>query len=335
MANKNNDAILMAILQDIEAALSGNVANSAASTAAIAMSDIKRGGADQNDIHNIAANSVFDQTGDIMSKIQYQFEQHPEILEELDKFADDNGLMQGISDNPLMELGELINAYLHKKRKYAEGGQFENNNNFVNVQIGNKVYNLLYLQSEDEKEQGLMNVSEMDPNEGALFDYSDDPQPELNFWMKNTTIPLDICFVNEAGKIISVHQGKPLSEDYITESSEFIAYVIELNANSGVRQGDQTSLGTEINEEIDDEEFEKTHPELSVNRLYVYDSNGEIQATLQGSERIFSRKSTRVLIRKAKKAFFSKEDKDYKALGKYLFNEMNAQDERPSEYVEQ
>lgn len=146
MANKNNDAILMTILQDVEAALSGNVANSAASTA-----------------------------------IQYQFEQHPEILEELDKFADDNGLMQGISDNPLMELNELINAYLHKKRKYAEGGQFENNNNFVNVQIGNKVYNLLYLQSEDEKEQGLMNVSEMDPNEGALFDYSDDPQPELNF----------------------------------------------------------------------------------------------------------------------------------------------------------
>jgi hypothetical protein len=44
---------------------------------------------------------------------------------------------------------------------------------------------------------------------------------------------------------------------------------------------------------------------------------------LQGGERIFSRKSTKVLIRKAKKAERTKLDKDYKSLGLYIFKELD------------
>jgi len=40
---------------------------------------------------------------------------------------------------------------------------------------------------------------------------------------------------------------------------------------------------------------------------------------LEGGERIVSRRETIVLIKKALKAYSSKEDKDYKALGKYIF----------------
>jgi len=40
---------------------------------------------------------------------------------------------------------------------------------------------------------------------------------------------------------------------------------------------------------------------------------------LEGGERIVSRKETKILIKKALKANNSKEDKDYKALGKYIF----------------
>jgi hypothetical protein len=40
---------------------------------------------------------------------------------------------------------------------------------------------------------------------------------------------------------------------------------------------------------------------------------------LQGGERIVSRRETKILIKKAKKADKSKDDKDYKALGKYIF----------------
>lgn len=210
-------------------------------------------------------------------------------------------------------------------------------NQWIEVQIGEKVYNLLVAETEEQKEQGLMDVSEMDDNEGMLFDYSDDPQPELSFWMKNTEIPLDIVFVNQDGVVISVKQGEPLSEELIIEDSEFISCVIELNANSGVKAGDKTDLFEELNNtetEEDEEDEIDEHPELGVNRLYVYGSDGSVQAELQGGERIFSRKSSSVIIRKAKKAYVSKEDKDYKNLGRYIFKEMNAQDSREPEYVE-
>lgn len=326
MANKNqkaNDALLMAILQ----AYQGNPQGLAAATAAMAMSDIKRDGADQGDIHNVAANSILDQAGDVNAKVELIFDQHPEIEEALNKYIEDSGLQ-------FNNLAELIQSYLQEKRKYAEGGQFEENNNFIDVEINGTVYHLLHLISEEEKETGLMNVEELDPQEGALFDYSDEPQAELSFWMKDTTIPLLICFVNESGKIISVYKGKPLSEEMITESSEFVAYVIEVGIYEKINPGDQTSLGNQnINEEIEDEDEEDTHPELNVNRLYVYGSDGEVQAELQGGERIFSRKSSKVIIAKAKRAYVSKEDKDYKSLGRYIFKEMDAQDNRDPEYV--
>ena len=151
--------------------------------------------------------------------------------------------------------------------------------------------------------------------------------------MKDTTIPLLICFINEDGKVISVHKGKPLSEEMITESSEFIAYVIEVGIYEKINPGDQTSLGSKnINEETEEiEDEEDIHPELNVNRLYVYGSDGEVQAELQGGERIFSRKSSKVIISKSKRAYVSKEDKDYKSLGRYIFKEMDAQDNRDPE----
>lgn len=327
MANKNqkaNDVLLMAILQ----AYQGNPQGLATATAAMAMSDIKRDGADQGDIHNVAANSILDQAGDIDSKVELIFDQHPEIEKALNKYLNDSELV-------FRSLPELIQSYLQEKRKYAEGGQFEENNNFVEVEINGTTYRLLHLVSEEEKETGLMNVEELDPQEGALFDYSDEPQAELSFWMKDTTIPLLICFVNESGKVISVHKGKPLSEEMITESSEFVAYVIEVGIYEKINPGDQTSLGNQnINEEIEDEDEEDIYPELNVNRLYVYGSDGEVQAELQGGERIFSRKSSKVIISKAKRAYLSKEDKDYKALGRYIFKEMDAQDNRDPEYVQ-
>ena len=331
MANKNkkaNDANWMAVLQAFQRTPQGN----AAAVASTMMSDIKRDGADQEDIHRNAANVIFAQANDPVAFLENMLNEHPDMEKELDAYLDE----KQIQLNSVEELVPIIQSYLKEKRKYGEGGQFEESNNFIDVEINGIFYHLLYLVSEEEKEIGLMNVEELDPQEGALFDYSDEPQAELSFWMKDTTIPLLICFINENGKVISVHQGQPMSEEMITESSEFIAYVIEVGINETIKPGYQTSLGKQdINEEIeDDEDEEDVHPELNVNRLYVYGSDGEVQAELQGGERIFSRKSSRVIISKAKKAYVSKEDKDYKSLGRYIFKEMDAQDNRDPEYVE-
>ena len=68
--------------------------------------------------------------------------------------------------------------------------------------------------------------------------------------------------------------------------------------------------------------------------MKVLAQDGSDQYELWGGERIFSRKNTKVLIRKAKKANLSQEDKDYKALGKYMFKCIKIQDTREPEYVQ-
>ena len=191
----------------------------------------------------------------------------------------------------------------------------------INIKINNKEYSLIYCLTEDEKEKGLQNVESMEDNEGAFFDYREDPQEEVSFWMKDTEIPLDIIFVGEDDKVISCKEGVPNSEDIITENNVY--YVIELNKGSGVKPGDEVDVE-------DNGDFLNFPP----NSVFLLNDDGSIQFSLQGGERIFSRISSRVIVRKAKKAKKSKSETDYKDLGRYIFGEMTRQDNRDAQYVE-
>lgn len=310
---KANDALWMAILQMLQ----GGDQNESVAVAAAAMSDIKRDGTNQEDIDNIVANSLFAQNNDPLTFIKNIFAQHPEMLEELDEFVESMGLVI----NTVEDLYKVILLFLKEVRGYGKGGQFETpDEGWIDVIINDKTYHLLHLVTEEQKELGLSNVQSMEDNEGALFDYSDEPQASLDFWMHETSIPLSICFINEAGKVISVQEGIPETDDLISESSEFIAYVIEVNSGENINAGDQTSLG------------QKT-TEMEPGKLYMLDENGEPQKTLVGGERIFSRISTKRILELVERATASGEDKDYKALGRYVFKEMAAQDNREPEYV--
>lgn len=150
-----------------------------------------------------------------------------------------------------------------------------------------------------------------------LFVY-DEPQ-EVSFWMKNTSIPLDIIFINEDEEVISVRQGTPMSEESIVESE--VQYVLEVNQNSGIKPGDEI--------DIEDEDDVDNLPKMK-----VLAPDGTVQMELEGGERIVSRRETKILIKKAKKAYRSKNDKDYKALGRYIFKVFNKQDNRDPEYVD-
>lgn len=190
----------------------------------------------------------------------------------------------------------------------------------IKVIINDKEYELLLAKTEEEKENGLKDVEEMSDNEGMFFDYRDNPQDEISFWMQDTTIPLDIIFVGKDDTVLSVQKGVPLTEDYLTENNVY--YVIELNEDSGVKVGDEV----EIEEDSDLQDLPK-------NELLVLNSDGSVQFTLKGQERIFSRISSRVIIRKAKKAHRTQSDIDFKSLGRYVFNELTRQDNRPEEFV--
>lgn len=185
----------------------------------------------------------------------------------------------------------------------------------INITIANKKYKVKVAKTEEEKEKGLQNIESLPEDEGMLFDYSEKPQ-EVGFWMEDTLIPLDIIFINEDQEVLSVVEGKPLSLDQIIEQD--VAWVLEVNAKSGIKEGDEL--------QFEEDEVEGV--------MKVLAPDGSVQMWLQGGERIVSRRETKILIKKAKKAQISNDDKDYKALGKYMFKVLKGQDNREPEYVE-
>lgn len=250
-------------------------------------------------------------------------------------------------------LTDFINSQLDSVKSYGKGGVFETNPEFYEITVSGDVYKILLAQTEEEKEQGLQNVESLEPNEGMLFDYSEELPTELSFWMKDTAIPLDIIFINEKGVVIQVSEGEPFSEEAIICSGEPIMAVLELMQNSGIKEGDLVELTEDVVEESDkteeiDESFdpenddafdESLFPELKPNTMYILGSDGTPQGELQGNERIFSRIHTRSLIKKAKRAYASRrKKKEYEslciALGKNMFKCLEIQSETPAEYVE-
>lgn len=186
----------------------------------------------------------------------------------------------------------------------------------IDITIGNKTYKVEEAKTQDDHVKGLMNRNSLPDNEGMLF-YFEEPQT-ASFWMKNTKIPLDIIFINEDLEVTKVVEGIPMSEDMIEQ--EDTLYVLEVNAGSRINVGDELELPD------DEEDKEPT-------TMKVLAPDGSIQMELEGGERIFSRANTKTLIKLAKKAYKSKEDKDYAKLGNKIFKYLKIQDTNEPEYV--
>ena len=186
----------------------------------------------------------------------------------------------------------------------------------IKIEIGSKEYTVKLAESDEDHDKGLQGITELPENKGMLFIFSE--PDEISFYMKDTHIPLDIIFINEDLEVISIYKGQPNNTDIAEEDN--VKYVLELNINSGVSEGDDL--------EIEDEEDDKT------GKMIVISSNGDSQMELEGGERIFSRKNTKVLIKQAKQANNSKSDSDYKRLGKSMFKYLKIQDANEPEFVE-
>lgn len=187
--------------------------------------------------------------------------------------------------------------------------------NLVDITIGDKKYKVEIADTPEKQEKGLMGRKSLPKNQGMLFIY-DEPQ-DLSYWMKNTLISLDIIFIDDDMEVVSVKQGQPMSEEPITEND--VQYVLEVNSNSGIEEGDQLVI-----EDSDDKEYS----------MHVLFPDGSTQMNLKGGERIVSRRETKILIKKAKKAEASKTDGAYRALGRYIFKVLKRQDSREPEYVD-
>jgi uncharacterized protein len=97
-----------------------------------------------------------------------------------------------------------------------------------------------------EQEQGLMNRTSLCKNCGMLFDF--ETEKPLSFWMKNTQIPLDIIFIDQNGKIVTIHQNTtPLQTSPTYNSTTAARYVLETNAYFTKENNIQTGNYLNIN----------------------------------------------------------------------------------------
>lgn len=322
--NKYDKLRWAAFLQDIEAAMNPNSEQqkiqSVTSTGSQLMADVNEDGFDNEDLARLTLNQSFDMNSQEgrMLKIQNFLSLHGEELAKAFKEAGDEAGLIALQNGDLAGIHQSVLNIVFPKKKMKEGGTLEEDDDIVVVRIGKKTYNCLIAESDEEKEVGLSGVEEMDKNEGCLFVY-DEPQ-HLDFWMKDCDLTLSIIFIDENKTVISNQKGLPNTEDFI--SADNAKYVLEVNYIEEIQPGDKVifNLGEEL--------------EMEPDKLYMLAEDGTIQHELEPGCRIFSIRSTSVMIKKAKKADESKSDVDYKDLGRYVFGELDRQTEREPEYVD-
>ena len=191
----------------------------------------------------------------------------------------------------------------------------------VRVVIGDKVYDCQVAKNDEDRKKGLMGVENLPPNEGMLFQWEDEDSRQM--WMKDTKIALDQVAINSDDEVVMVYTAQPEDETLVTFPNA--KYILEINANSGIVEGDEF--------DIDDSD------DLNKYVMKILAQDGSTQMYLQGGERIFSRISTKQMIKWAKKADAVKDKEEQynkicRRLGKRLFRELYAQDHREPQYVD-
>lgn len=97
--------------------------------------------------------------------------------------------------------------------------------------------------TEEERERGLMNRSELGEYNGMLFVFEEDGKN--SFWMKNTIIPLDMIFINSDKRVVEViENAQPCEEGHICPKlTPLVEYMYCLEVNSGFAEANNIEEG--------------------------------------------------------------------------------------------
>lgn len=94
--------------------------------------------------------------------------------------------------------------------------------------------------TEAQRERGLMGVRKLAPHTGMLFVFDSDSP--IEFWMKDTLIPLDMVFIGKGGIVRTVFSNVPVvstdtPDNRIPRRDGIAKYVLELPAGEAARDG--------------------------------------------------------------------------------------------------
>ncbi len=105
----------------------------------------------------------------------------------------------------------------------------------IQTAAGKHHFNIEVAVSQDQWSYGLMFRRTLAPDAGMLFVYEDDH--EIQMWMKNTLIPLDMIFIRADGTILRIAE-RTVPQDLTTIPSQGPARgVLEVNGGTASRLG--------------------------------------------------------------------------------------------------
>ena len=112
------------------------------------------------------------------------------------------------------------------------------------ISVGAETVQVQIALNEEEQRRGLMFRESLEKDQGMLFLF---PQPkQMRFWMRNTTIPLDIGYFDSEGVLQEIYQLYPRDETPVESHGEDLQIALEVNqgwfARNGIRPGAELDL---------------------------------------------------------------------------------------------
>lgn len=130
----------------------------------------------------------------------------------------------------------LLTAHLSNKLPYQSTLRINNHKIYTEVVDNNKT-----------RARGLMFRQSLPQEAGMLFVFQDE-QPRC-FWMKNTSIPLSIAYINSQGEILDIFDLQPHDETSVC-STQPAMFALEVNQGwfnqKGITIGDKIHMDSPI-----------------------------------------------------------------------------------------
>jgi uncharacterized protein len=91
------------------------------------------------------------------------------------------------------------------------------------------------------RDKGLRHRTLLPANRGMLFIFPE--ERTYCMWMRNTTIPLSVAFIDTKGTIVNIAEMPPATDDYYC-SDKLVRYALEMNSGWFLKNG--VTAGTRI-----------------------------------------------------------------------------------------
>ena len=97
----------------------------------------------------------------------------------------------------------------------------------LDIQINGITLQVEVATTHEERLLGLMHRKKLPENKGMLFIYPF--ERIIKLWMKNTSLPLSVAFLNKNKEIINIEKMEPNQTTVIYKSKDLALYAVEVN----------------------------------------------------------------------------------------------------------